>query len=111
MISFRDEEGTMLRKFLMVTCAALLAAGAAQAQRTLKINESLGPGSPEEAALKAFQKSVEEGARPACDDALTHVAGQVESGDVETGGLAAIDGVLERNRVDRLAGGRVYRGA
>ena len=51
----------MFRMFLMLFIAGLLASSAAHAQRTLKINESLGPGSPEEAALKAFQKAVEDG--------------------------------------------------
>ena len=36
--------------------ACLLAAAPAFAQITLKLNESLGPGSPEEVALKHFKK-------------------------------------------------------
>lgn len=37
--------------------------GGAQAQRVLKINESLGPGSVEEAALLQFKKLVEDGSK------------------------------------------------
>ena len=35
----------------------------AQAEKLLKINESLGPGSPEELALLHFKKLVEEGSK------------------------------------------------
>jgi len=38
-------------------------AGTAQAQRTLRINESLGPGSVEEAALNEFKRLVEAGSQ------------------------------------------------
>ncbi|MCC6193085.1 MAG: TRAP transporter substrate-binding protein [Burkholderiales bacterium] len=48
----------------MLTGALLLAAaGQAAAQLTLKLNESLGPGSVEEVALKHFKKVVEEGSK------------------------------------------------
>lgn len=49
---------------LALACAAALALAApALAQMTLKINESLGPGSVEEVALKHFKKLVEDGSR------------------------------------------------
>jgi len=44
---------------LMVFCAATLISSVASG-RTLRVNESLGPGSVEEFALKAFKKMVEE---------------------------------------------------
>lgn len=50
----------LLRHLACIALACALAAPAS-AQRTLKINESLGPGSPEEFALQHFKKLVEDG--------------------------------------------------
>ena len=49
----------------VVACLSVcvLAAAPAVAQMTLKINESLGPGSVEEVALKHFKKLVEDGSK------------------------------------------------
>ncbi len=54
----------MLKTIGRMMLAAYLIAGlgaSAQAQKLLKLNESLGPGSPEELALQAFKRIVEEG--------------------------------------------------
>lgn len=50
----------LLRHLACIALAIALAAPAS-AQRVLKVNESLGPGSPEELALQHFKKLVEEG--------------------------------------------------
>ena len=54
---------SMLRRAIVI--GALLGATAVQAhaEKLLKINESLGPGSPEEFALLHFKKVVEEGSK------------------------------------------------
>src|SRR5512147_2082715 len=64
-----EEEADMIGMVRMGTAALLAAlltllpaAGLAQ-QKTLKINESLGPGSVEEAALQQFKTIVEEGSK------------------------------------------------
>ncbi|MBK7472815.1 MAG: hypothetical protein IPI73_21560 [Betaproteobacteria bacterium] len=55
--------------------------GGASAQKILKVNESLGPGSVEEAALLQFKKIVEEGEGPAADrDSSAGCAGQAGHG-------------------------------
>jgi TRAP-type C4-dicarboxylate transport system substrate-binding protein len=54
--------GRLIRAAALALLAAMLATGAL-AQRTLKINESLGPGSVEEAALQQFKKLVEDGSK------------------------------------------------
>ena len=53
----------MISKLLAAFAACLLASVPAFAQITLKLNESLGPGSPEEVALKHFKKLVEDGSK------------------------------------------------
>jgi TRAP-type C4-dicarboxylate transport system substrate-binding protein len=89
----------MFRTFLMLFIAGLLASSAAHAQRTLKINESLGPGSPEEAALKAFQKAVEDGSHGQLkiaihlSDALGNAQTSLEN--LSTGTLELYSGALE----------------
>ena len=50
-----------MRTLFAAIVAALLLLPAAQAAQTLRLNESLGPGSPEEAALNVFKKRIEEG--------------------------------------------------
>jgi len=86
-------------KLLALLLALAFAAGTAHAQRTLKINESLGPGSPEEAALKAFQKSVEAGSQGQLkvaihlSDALGNPQSSLEN--LSTGTLELYSGALE----------------
>lgn len=86
-------------KLASVVCAVLLALGSAHAQRTLKINESLGPGSPEEVALKAFQKAVEDGSQGQLriaihlSDALGNAQTSLEN--LSTGTLELYSGALE----------------
>lgn len=53
----------IVAKLVATIAACLLAAAPAFAQITLKLNESLGPGSPEEVALKHFKKLVEDGSK------------------------------------------------
>jgi TRAP-type C4-dicarboxylate transport system substrate-binding protein len=89
----------MKLKLVSVVFALILAAGTAHAQRTLKINESLGPGSPEEAALKAFQKEVEDGSKGQLkvaihlSDALGNAQTSLEN--LSTGTLELYSGALE----------------
>src|SRR3954451_8923629 len=47
-------------RFAVAACVALLLCGPATAEKRLKLNESLGPGSPEDVALQLFKKTVEE---------------------------------------------------
>jgi TRAP-type C4-dicarboxylate transport system substrate-binding protein len=47
----------------LAAAVALVLAGPAFAEKMLKVNESLGPGSPEELALNAFKKMVEDGSK------------------------------------------------
>jgi TRAP-type transport system periplasmic protein len=90
---------TWFWKLLTIVFACLVAAGAAHAQRSLKINESLGPGSPEDFALKAFQKSVEEGSQGQLrvaihlSDALGNAQTSLEN--LSTGTLELYSGALE----------------
>ena len=78
---------------------AVACAGAANAAQVLKLNESLGPGSPEETALKAFKKDVETGSKGQLDvqlyfqDALGNPQSSIEN--LETGSLALYSGALE----------------
>jgi TRAP-type C4-dicarboxylate transport system substrate-binding protein len=84
---------------LVVLLVLVLAAGSASAQRTLKINESLGPGSPEQAALQAFQKAVEDGSQGQLkvaihlSDALGNAQTSLEN--LSTGTLELYSGALE----------------
>lgn len=54
---------SIVARLVAVAAACILAAAPALAQITLKLNESLGPGSPEEVALKHFKKLVEDGSK------------------------------------------------
>ncbi|MEO7241946.1 MAG: TRAP transporter substrate-binding protein [Variovorax sp.] len=54
---------SLVQKLFCGIVACVLAASPALAQMTLKINESLGPGSPEETALKHFKQLVEDGSK------------------------------------------------
>jgi TRAP-type C4-dicarboxylate transport system substrate-binding protein len=89
----------MVWRLALLVCAGMLAAGVAQAQRTLKINESLGPGSSEETALKAFQKSVDDGSKGQLriaihlSDALGNPQTSLEN--LSTGTLELYSGALE----------------
>jgi TRAP-type C4-dicarboxylate transport system substrate-binding protein len=49
--------------FRLLSALCLVVAAPAQAEKLLKVNESLGPGSPEELALQHFKKLVEEGSK------------------------------------------------
>lgn len=53
----------LMAKLVFGLAAFVLAAAPAVAQTTLKLNESLGPGSVEEVALKHFKKLVEDGSK------------------------------------------------
>ena len=59
--------GGRMRKAALALLAGVLsgwlATGAMAQQKVLKINESLGPGSVEEAALQQFKKIVEDGSK------------------------------------------------
>jgi TRAP-type C4-dicarboxylate transport system substrate-binding protein len=83
----------------VLLAASVFAWSSVHAQRTLKINESLGPGSPEEAALKAFQKSVEDGSKGQLrvaihlSDALGNAQTSLEN--LSTGTLELYSGALE----------------
>jgi TRAP-type transport system periplasmic protein len=50
-----------IAKLFVAALIALAVVSPSSAQRVLKINESLGPGSPEEMALERFKELVEEG--------------------------------------------------
>lgn len=86
-------------RFVAVAVALAFAAGSAFAQRTLKINESLGPGSPEQVALQAFQKAVEDGSQGQLkvaihlNDALGNAQTSLEN--LSTGTLELYSGALE----------------
>src|SRR5687767_5783191 len=54
---------TMLRRAGLTGALLALLSFPAQSEKLLKINESLGPGSPEELALLHFKKVVEEGSK------------------------------------------------
>ena len=54
---------SMVARLIAGLVVCVVAAAPALAQMTLKINESLGPGSVEEAALKHFKKLVEDGSK------------------------------------------------
>ena len=53
----------LLRRAVLVGAVLAVLASPARAEKLLKINESLGPGSPEEFALLHFKKVVEEGSK------------------------------------------------
>jgi TRAP-type transport system periplasmic protein len=86
-------------KLVSVLVAGLMVVGSAQAQRTLKINESVGPGAPEDVALKAFQKAVEDGSQGSLkiaihlNDALGNAQTSLEN--LSTGTLELYSGALE----------------
>ena len=86
-------------KIAAAVVALALSCNAAHAQRTLKINESLGPGSPEQVALQAFQKAVEEGSQGQLkiaihlNDALGNAQTSLEN--LSTGTLELYSGALE----------------
>lgn len=89
---------TILKRALLA--AALVAiAVPAQAQKVLRLNESLGPGSPEELALNHFRKLVEDGSQGQVkiaihlQDALGKPDSALES--LMTGGLDLYSGALE----------------
>jgi TRAP-type C4-dicarboxylate transport system substrate-binding protein len=88
-----------LLAFAAALALGLAAASQASAQRTLKINESLGPGSAEEAALLHFQKAVEEKSKGALkvaihlQDALGNPQTSLEN--LQTGTLELYSGALE----------------
>ena len=54
---------TMLQRAALAGAILALFSLPVQAEKLLKINESLGPGSPEELALQHFKKLVEEGSK------------------------------------------------
>src|SRR6185436_7539519 len=89
----------MARGLIAFAVALVIGTGTAYAQRTLKINESLGPGSPEEAALKAFQGAVESGSQGQVkvaihlSDALGNAQTSLEN--LSTGTLELYSGALE----------------
>jgi TRAP-type C4-dicarboxylate transport system substrate-binding protein len=89
----------MVRGLVAFACALVLASTGAHAQRTLKINESLGPGSPEQVALQAFQKTVEESSQGQLkvaihlNDALGNAQTSLEN--LSTGTLELYSGALE----------------
>lgn len=89
----------MVAKLLSGLAACLLAAAPAVAQMTLKLNESLGPGSPEEVALKHFKKLVEDGSKGQLQIAI-HLQDALGKPDVAlegllTGTLDLYSGALE----------------
>jgi TRAP-type C4-dicarboxylate transport system substrate-binding protein len=91
------------RRWLAIGFAVALFAPAvprdAGAAQTLKLNESLGPGSPEETALNAFKKAVEEGSKGELkiqlyfQDALGNP--QTSTENLMTGSLDLYSGALE----------------
>ncbi len=93
----------MMRKLLWAACAAALLglawAPATRAAQTLRLNESLGPGSPEETALLAFKKRVEEASGGELkialffQDALGNPQSSTEN--LMTGSLDLYSGALE----------------
>lgn len=88
-----------LSPLLAALCLALAAARGTDAAQILKLNESLGPGSPEEAALNAFKKAVEEGSKGDLQiqlyfqDALGNPQSSTEN--LMTGSLDLYSGALE----------------
>src|SRR2546423_1778643 len=99
MIRFQEGRTPMNSVLRILLVASLFACSSVHAQRTLKINESLGPGSPEEAALKAFQKAVEDGSKGQLrvaihlSDALGNAQTSLEN--LSTGTLELYAGALE----------------
>ncbi|MBV9860428.1 MAG: TRAP transporter substrate-binding protein [Alphaproteobacteria bacterium] len=91
----------MIRAMLAALFAAALAlgCGSAHAQKQLKVNESLGPGSAEATALDAFKKAVESGSNGALtvaihlQDALGNPQTSMEN--LMTGSLELYSGALE----------------
>jgi TRAP-type C4-dicarboxylate transport system substrate-binding protein len=77
----------------------VVSATPALAHITLKVNESLGPGSPEETALNAFKKAVEDGSKGEIkivihlQDALDNPQTSMEN--LITGSLELYSGALE----------------
>src|SRR6185503_9670619 len=90
---------TMLRRAALTGAILALLSFPAQAEKLLKINESLGPGSPEELALLHFKKLVEEGSKGEVkiaihlQDALGKPAQALES--LTIGALDLYSGALE----------------
>lgn len=86
-------------KSLLIAVGIIGAASTAQAQKTLRLNESLGPGSPEEVALNHFKKRVEDGSKGQLKIAihLQDALGKPESAleSLMTGGLDLYSGALE----------------
>jgi TRAP-type C4-dicarboxylate transport system substrate-binding protein len=87
------------RRGLVAAAVALALAAPASAQKVLKINESLGPGSPEELALQHFKKLVETGSNGELEiqihllDALGKPDVAIES--LSVGSLELYSGALE----------------
>jgi TRAP-type transport system periplasmic protein len=83
----------------LAACVLSFAASAAHAQKTLRINESLTPGSVEEAALTEFKRLVESGSqgqlqiRIFLNDALGNPQTSLEN--LMTGSLDLYSGALE----------------
>lgn len=91
----------MVSRIAAVAAIAMfsLAAVDASAQRTLKINESLGPGSAEEVALQHFKKAVEEKSKGGLQIAI-HLQDQLGNPqtsleNLQTGTLELYSGALE----------------
>lgn len=91
-----------MRRLMMAVVAlafAVAATGAAQAQRTLRINESLGPGSVEDVALQEFKRLVEANAAAGLqirifhNDALGNPQTSLEN--LMTGTLDLYSGAME----------------
>lgn len=94
-------EAAVQRIVQLVLSVALLciAALSAQAAQTLRLNESLGPGSPEAAALAVFKQRVEEGSKGALKIALFFQDQlgnpQTSTENLMTGSLDLYSGALE----------------
>jgi TRAP-type C4-dicarboxylate transport system substrate-binding protein len=88
-----------IKRGLVAAVLALALAAPASAQKVLKINESLGPGSPEELALQHFKKLVDTGSKGELEvqihllDALGKPDVALES--LTTGSLELYSGALE----------------
>ena len=87
------------RVAILAIVVALLVFGPARAALTLRLNESLGPGSPEETALLQFKKTVEDGSHGDIKIALffQDQLGNPQSSleNLTTGSLDLYSGALE----------------
>ncbi len=91
--------GSWFTRLITAMAVALALAMPAHAARVLKINESLGPNSPEEVALKYFKKTVEDGSKGELKIQI-HLLDSLGKPDVAlenlmTGSLELYSGALE----------------